>query len=256
VRRLTLLLATVFAALCLGACRVDTEVAVVVSDDGSGAVTVTVELDREAARQLGDPATAVRLDDLREAGWSVEDPATADDGAVTFRAVRTFAGPEDLAGVLGEIGGGDGSAESEGIFRDVDLQVADAFAGTDFSFRTDVELTGSLEQFSDADLAAALGGLPLARTPEELAVMGADDPATATLELAVSLPGDVTETNSTDRATPTWQYPMTGGVATSETASAASSTSQSLPIVIIGIGAVAVLLGLVAAAVALVRSRS
>jgi len=75
-----------------------------------------------------------------------------------------------------------------------DLQVADAFAGTDYSFRTDVELTGSLEQFSDPDLAAALGGLPLARTPEELTVMGADDPATATLALSVSLPGDVTET--------------------------------------------------------------
>jgi hypothetical protein len=256
VRRLTLLLATVFVALLLASCRVDTDVVVAVSEDGSGTVTVTVTLDRDAARQLGDPATAVRLDDLRDAGWSVEDPATADDGVVTFRAVRSFAGPDDLAGVLGEIGGGDGSAESDGIFRDVELQVADAFAGTDYSFRTDVELTGSLEQFSDPDLAAALGGLPLARTPEELTVMGADDPATATLALSVSLPGDVTETNSADEATPTWEFPMTGGAATSETASASSSTSQGLPIIVIGIGVVAVLLGLAAAVVALLRSRS
>lgn len=255
-RRSLLLLAIFAAVLLLASCRVDTTVTVDVAEDGSGTVVVVVELDREAAQQLGDPATAVRLDDLRQAGWAVDEPATAEDGTLTYRATRPFASPEDLPRVLGEVGGGDGGPDSTGTFRDVSLQVQDAFAGTDYEFSTDVELTGSLEQFSDEGLTSALGGLPLARTPEELTALGADDPETASLSLRVRLPGGTSTSNGTiDDGTAAWSFPVTGGAATSETATAGSSVSQRTPVVVMAVGGLLVVLGLVAAGVALLRRR-
>ena len=142
-----------------------------------------------------------------------------------------------------------GSAAREAMAK---LRAAyDAFAGTDYSFSTDVEVTGSLDEFSDADLAAAFDGLPLARTPEELAALGVDDPATATLTLQVALPdGTSASSGEVDDGVASWQVPLTGGEPTSLTATASSSVSQRLPLVVMGVGAVLVVAGLVAAVLA------
>jgi len=257
VRRLRTLLALVVGALVLVACQVDATVQIDVEEDGSGIVAVTVVLDADAARRLGDPATAVRLDDLRTAGWAVDDPAAdAATGAVTFRAERAFASPDDLSRVLQEVGGGDGTPEGGGIFRQVQLEISDGFASTEYAFAADVELSGSLEQFSDPDLAAALGGLPLARTPEELAAEAATDPATVQLDVAVVLPGGEPETNGdvADGAA-TWSFPITGGAATSTQLDSTAEVAQRTPVVLMGAGAVLVVLALLAVLVGLVRRR-
>lgn len=245
-----LCLVAVLASSVLVACRVDGEVAVVVEPDGSGVVTVTVRLDDEAASRLGDPTTALRTEDLVAAGWTVEEPAVADEGVV-LRTRRSFASPEDLPGVLDEIGGVDG------VFRDVRLEIDDGFARTEYAFSARVELTGSPEQFGDAALTDALGGLPLARTPEELVFSGAADPSAMTLEVAVELPGGDPDTNGDVRdGAAVWSFALTGGEPTSaELSSTATVESGATRImVLVGVGGLLVAAGL--AAVGLLRRRA
>lgn len=220
----------VFAA----ACQVDARVGIEVAEDGSGTVEVVVTLDRTAAERLGDPATALRLDDLREAGWETDEPSRPDGGGLVVVVRRPFAAPDQLAGVLDEIGG------TDGIFRETELSISDSFSSTTYEFRSSVELTGSLEQFSDAELAAALDGLPLARSAEELAAEGATEPDAATLRVDVQLPGATPETNGevVDGAA-TWDFSATSGTATSERLESTSSTSGGPTVLLAGVAGIA-----------------
>jgi hypothetical protein len=248
-RRL-LILFVALAALLSTACQVRTEVAIDVEEDGSGTVTVTARLDAEAADRLGDPATALRTDDLQAAGWRVDDPASGDDGALTLRAVRDFGSPDQLATVLDEVGGADG------VFGNTELSVEDGFASTGYDFTTSVELSGELEQFGDAFLTLSLGGLALARTPEELAAEGADDPATATLDVVVALPGVAPETNGEVRdGAAAWQFPLTGGEATSTTLTSSSTVEDSGTRTTILVGVVLLLVAAALAVAGLVLRR-
>ena len=163
---------------CSARARSTPEVAVRVEPDGSGVVVVTVRLDEEAtptSRRPGDGAAPRRP--APPPGWTVDDPEPVDGGRGAAGRRAPFASPEDLPAVLDEVGGADG------VFRDVALTVADGFASTEYDFSAQVELTGSPEQFGDDALTAVLDGLPLARTPEELALEGAADPEAMTLEV-------------------------------------------------------------------------
>ena len=247
---LLVLLAAV-AAWVLGACEVDSRVAVEVRPDGSGVVVVTVRLDDEASRRLGDPATALRLDDLATAGWTLDEPGPADGGGLVLRAERSFASPEDLPAALDEVGGADG------VFRDVELSVVDGFASTRYDFSAQVELTGNPEQFSDDALTATLDGLPLARTPEELALEGAADPGAMTLEVRVELPGGDPLTNGEVRdGAATWSFPASGGEPTSASITSSSTVDAGRTRLLLLVGAVALLAAAVLATVGLVRRRA
>ena len=237
--------------MALGACEVRSEVAIDVSEDGSGTVEVRVELDREAARRVGDPATAVRVEDLRDAGWQVADPESGEDGSVTFRASRAFAGPDQLGQVLEEVGG------TDRVFQGVRVEVRDGFGSADYELAAGVHLTGSPEQFSDGELAAVLDGLPLARSPEELALEGADDPRSATLTVSVGLPGGTPRTTgSIEDGRATWTFPLTGGTETTEQIEVSSTTSSGRTGQLVILAVVAGVLALVALVVGLVRRRS
>ena len=241
----------VLGSVLAGACRVQSEVAIDVAEDGSGTVEVRVVLDREAARLVGDPATAIRLDDLRAAGWDVPEPERAEDGSVTLVGRRAFSGPDQLGPVLEEIGG------TEGVFSAVSLRVDDGFGSADYQLATTVHLTGSPEQFSDSELAAALDGLPLARTPEELAAEGVDDPRTATLEVSVRLPGGTPRTTgSVEDGRATWTFPVTGGEGTTEQLEVSSTTSSGRTGQLVILAAITGALALVALVVGLLRRRT
>ncbi len=226
------------------------EVDIRVSEDGSGTVVVSVTLDREAAGRLGDPATALRLDDLRQAGWQVDEPAAADGGGLMIAGRREFASADQLDAVLDEIGG------TDGIFRSTELGISDGFSSTTYDFTTTVELSGSLEQFSDADLAAALEGLPLARSAEELAAEGATEGDAATLDVTVDLPGGEPETNgeAVDGAS-TWSFSASGGEAVSEELRATSTRSGAPVVLYVAIAALAALGAIAALVVGLVARR-
>ena len=248
--RRALLIVLALAAVLLPACEVRTEVAIDVEDDGSGTVVVTARLDAEAAGRLGDPTTALRTDDLVAAGWRVDEPVGGDDGALTLRVARDFGSPDQLATVLDEVGGVDG------VFRGAELSIEDGFAATAYDFTTSVELTGDLEQFGDAFLTSSLGGLALARTPEELAAEGADDPATATLDVVVSLPGGEPTTDGEVRGSAAvWEYPLTGGEATSDTLTSSSTVEDSGTRTLILVGGVLLLAAAASAVAGLVLRR-
>lgn len=219
-----------------------------VAADGSGSVTVTADLDAEAAAQLGDPSRLV-LTDLTEAGWRVDGP-TERDGGLRVVAVRRFSSPEELPAVLDEVGGADG------VFSDTALDLADGFASSSSEFRTHLRLSGDPAQFSDEQLAQLLGGLPLGRTPEELAAIGADSAETATLTVRVSLPDGVDDSNGrVVRGVASWRAPMTGGVATDEQLTASAGTTRTSTLVLAGVGAVLLAAAVVVAVVAMTRRR-
>lgn len=252
-------------AAILASCQVDSVVAITVDEGGSGQVVVTVHLDADAAQRLGDPATAIHLEDLSAAGWVVEKPrsdsAVQDAGGPNAAGVslvvrRKFGSPNELAQVLGEIGGNPGDPNSTAVFSDVQLKLTDGFASTKYEFLSDLNLSGSLEQFSDPALTAALGGLALARTPEELQAEGLTAAQAATLKVSVRLPGELEQTTGKDAEnTAFWEFPMSGGTASSATLSAQSSDTQPMPMRLLTAAGVLLVLAGIFLTVGLVRRR-
>ena len=271
--------------MVLAGCQVDSQVAIRVNEGGSGTVTVTVHLDAEAAERLGDPATSVQLSDLVAAGWVADSPKTDTSGptkgGVTLVVRRKFGSPDELALVLGEIGGTPGETGSPAVFSDVQLKLTDGFASTDYSFSSALSLTGSLEQFSDPELTAALGGLPLARTPEELQAEGLTAASAATLKVSVQLPGTLEQSTGKISAgsvttgsaqggkvqggkvqggkvqgeSASWEFPLSGGTASSATMTAESSDTQALPFRLLIAAAALLVLAGVFLTVGLLRRR-
>ncbi len=236
-RRAVLALVTlIVSSVLLGACRVDSLVDVEVSENGSGTVTATVTLDPDAAKQLGDPSK-VLTNDLTDAGWQVEAPATDPGGAVTFVARRPFASPEELPAVLDEVAG------AGAFIRETDLTVTSGQLGTDYSFSGRLVSSGDVAALSDAELTNVLDGLAVGRTPEELRQLGAEDPTSASLTVQVALPGGEPQR---------WSVPVTGG-APAEVAMAATSSRISPARLVPLVVGVALLLG--AVVFALVRRR-
>ena len=230
VRRLVLLLLVPVLGV-LAACQAKATVAVDVQPDGAGTVTVTVALDKEATTRLGDPAAALSTSDLADAGWKVSAPVTK-AGAATFKVVRPYGSPDELAAVLDEVGG------KGGVFRDTQLSVGNSFASTNYDFRTTVQLTGSLEQLSDPQVAAVLGNLPLGRTVQELAAEGATAKGAATLTLDVELPG---------AELATWTRSASSGKPSTVTAQTSSRVWTWWPLVVAGLGLALLVAGVVVA---------
>jgi hypothetical protein len=157
----TLVMAALLGAAMtlLMACRVDVAVTIEATADGSGRVEVLVGFDQAALARLGDPATALAVDDLRTAGWQVEIPATAPveraGSATTWvRASRAFEGPDGLAATLDEVAGAGGPLAGTALEVDEGLtSVTTRLTGV-------VDLSQGLTPYGDADLDAATGGVP------------------------------------------------------------------------------------------------
>jgi hypothetical protein len=97
-------LAAALLVVALAACKVDATTDVVIRQDGSGTVGVTVDLDAEAVTALGGVET-LRTADLAQAGWQVAPPAASGDGGTTLSATKAFGGPGELAAIFQEING-------------------------------------------------------------------------------------------------------------------------------------------------------
>ena len=100
--RLLLLAALVVVS---SACRVEATVTVEVSEEGSGVVTVGLELDTAAVDALGGFDDRVRVDDLEAAGWEVVGPATDGWGVGRVSVAKQFDSPGRLPGILAEVAG-------------------------------------------------------------------------------------------------------------------------------------------------------
>ncbi len=163
----------------VAACDASADVLIDVAEDGSGVVTLTVELDEEASSQLLDlqGGDGLRLLDINEAGWVIDPPEVGDDGRTSLAATKPFGTPEQLEEVLAEL---TGDAE---LLRDFELTRTKSFARVDYSITGELVPQG-LEPFGDAELVAALG-----RSVESFVADGGGSAADVDVTVRVRLPG-------------------------------------------------------------------
>ena len=225
-------------------CRTLTTVTIASAPNGSGTVTASALLDADAVAHLGgEVAKVVRVADLRSAGWAVRIASTK-DGGVRITASKPFARPAELQAVLSELGG----RGERGVFRDWHLRVDDGFVGTDYHLDGRIALTGSLDQFSDAKVAAALDGFATGRSPEELAAELKANPGAFGLVVAAHLPGDVQRASGLRVRADSGRYPnaafvVGGGTSSTTVVDVLSARTGRTAIYLCASGLVCVLLG-------------
>lgn len=180
--------AVALVALLLAGCGVDATVVVRVERSGSGVVRAEVRLDREALAALAAGSRrvddAVRLDDLRRAGWSARwavagDPPT---GAV-LTIEKPFTDPAGASAVVEQLAGPDGPLRELRVSRR---------AGA-FSTRTELTATADLSRLSagvtsDAELSKRLAAAGIDPVALERRMNEGLEPAVR-LAVRVELPG-------------------------------------------------------------------
>ncbi len=178
-------LATVIA---LSACQATIRVGVDVKKDGSGSITVTAHLDRDAASF----APNVRTADLVKSGWKVVGPTSVANGGVDFTASKAFANPAQAQVVVSELSG------PSGPFRNLVVASHRSFFKSTTTFQGSVDLSCGLTCFSDPQLQQALGGSPdLGIDPAKLqADAGIIVDRLFQFEVAARLPGTVQSSNA------------------------------------------------------------
>ncbi len=227
------------------ACHVTIAAGIDVARDGSGRVTAGVGLDADALQEVGDPSTALRVDDIRRAGWEVEGPKKEDDGLTWVRASKPFADPEQAAAAMAELTGPDGP------FRDLRLVRTKSLTRSKTTFTGTLDLSGGLGGLSDPDLTTALGDVELGLDVEGLRRRFGDALArTLTVQFTAGLPGKVT-TNAPghDGGRARWS-PELGQTARMEASSEALRINPAIPI-----GAAAAVVVLAVALVVVLRRR-
>jgi hypothetical protein len=171
----------VLGAVCLfvlTACRLDVTVNVEMEPDGTGVVTLDAVADAELVAQVPDLIDDLRLDDAIANGWAVEGPTLTEDGGATVTLTHPFSSAAELANVLTSIGPPltqMAAARTEGE----DGQIVNGINGA-------MVLPNGYESFADADLIAAVGGLPFG---EEIAASGVPIEDAFSFTYRVSLPG-------------------------------------------------------------------
>jgi hypothetical protein len=192
--RRVVLVVLLLAVLGAG-CRLQLDVNVDVAEDGSGVVEVVVGLDADALRRIGgDLAAVMEVDDLVDAGWVVDEPATESDGFTRVRIRHRFDDPEQAARVFAQIAGEDGP------FQDFAITRERSFAETTWGFTGRVDFSGGVAAFGDDGLAATLDGEPIGQSVEELERrLGDSLSRLIQVRVRARLPGSVTS-NATTKA--------------------------------------------------------
>lgn len=168
--------------------------------DGGGRVRASAVLDGDAVERLvgqaagdpedADPATRIKVDDLRDAGWTVTGPEPTDGGGLEVVVSHDYDDPAEARRLLAEIAG------DPGPIRDVVLRQERTFFKTTTEFEATFDLAAGLGAFTDPDLREALEATdeaPLGITTEQLErQLGDAIDRMLGLQVAVRLPGDVT----------------------------------------------------------------
>lgn len=149
-------LSRVFALLALvvfvaAGCRVQIETKIDVGLNGKGTITQGIGFDDAALKRVGDPAQALRADDLVQAGWEVD--AASKEGDLTWiRVHQSFETPEEGSALLAQLSGPDGP------YRDMFITRSDGFFSTSVNVTGQIDTTAGLAMFGDQQLATTLGG--------------------------------------------------------------------------------------------------
>lgn len=151
-RRLPRVFALVALVVVVAAgCRVQIETKIDVGLDGKGTITQSIGFDDAALKRVGDPAQALRADDLVQAGWEVD--AASKEGDLTWiRVHQSFETPEEGTALLAQLSGPDGP------YRDMLISRSDGFLSTSVKVAGQIDTTAGLQMFGDQQLATTLGG--------------------------------------------------------------------------------------------------
>jgi hypothetical protein len=175
------LVALLFGVIVLSACRLDVVVSVEMEPDGTGVVTVDAVADAELVAQVPELVDDLRLDDAEANGWIVEGPIVDDAGNLSITLTHAFASATELANVLNSIGPPLTDMAAARTFDEVTEQTTNAVDGT-------LTLQNGFDAFADAELVAAVGGLPFG---EEIAASGLTPAEAMSFTYRVSLPGEL-----------------------------------------------------------------
>jgi hypothetical protein len=151
-RRALVTLIAAFLVLALSGCQVKVAVDTQVNKDGSGTVKVSVGLDDKALQRLGDPSTAIKLDDMKAAGWVVEPPAKEADGLTWIRGTRPFANAAELTTVMEQL------TAPPSMFTGYSFATTENDESTTYTLKGTIDPSKGVASFGDADLAAKLNG--------------------------------------------------------------------------------------------------
>jgi len=191
--------------LAAGACQVRVTGGIDVDPNGGGTVRAGLGLDAEALKTVGDIGSALRVDDLRQAGWKIEGPRQEGDGLTWVRASRSVSDTAEAAVALAQLSGPDGP------FRDLKISSSHTLFRNRTSVSGVVDLSGGLTGVGDPDLLAKVGaGLPLDLDGlrKEL---GADLDKVVQVSFEARLPG-AADANTKEKAGGrlVWRPPMGG----------------------------------------------
>lgn len=190
--------------LALAGCQLDVVADVVIEADGTGTITVTAEADAELVEQVPTIADDLVLDDIIEAGWTVDGPNPTDGGGLLLTITHDFEGDKEATSLLQSLGP---------PYNDPEIrrgQNDDTAANT---VRVNLGLPNGFADFADDELISAVGSVPFEEQFEQSGV----DPATAmTSVFRLTIPGEIvdSETNgeSLDDGRLEWTAPLDGSI--------------------------------------------
>jgi hypothetical protein len=201
IRRLTALLAL---AIALTACQLDVVVDVVVDPDGTGQVAVTIVADQEILDQIPTLAEDLVLDDVIEAGWSIDGPRAPDDesGGLFLQMTHPFRSQGEATNLLQSLGPPFTQMEvGRGLNGDI----------TTNQLRGRLVLVDGFNAFADADLVAAVGSQPFAT---QIAAAGATPEENMSVTVRALLPGilesETTNVEPNEGGILEWAVPLDG----------------------------------------------
>ena len=205
-RRVRFLFLIGTSLLLLSACRVDVKLDVAAEPDGSGRLTLTTDIDNEAASLVPGLAEDLRLDDLLQSGWQVEGPTQVNNGGLRVVLTFDFESPTEANRALQQINGPNGPLLTPALKRTVDgSNVATTFDAT-------LQFVGGIEAFSDPELSSLIGDAPWNVTAQKL---GVDPMQSVSFTLEAQLPGDIRKTTGTEaEGGVVWSAPLDGSAQT------------------------------------------
>jgi len=166
-------------------CQARLAVDVTVHGDGSGRIEAGLGLDDDALAELGDPAQALALDDLRTAGWEVRGPRREGDGRTWVRVAKGFADPGEAGAVAAELGG------TGGILGDLTVTSSGGVLRRRTTLTGTVDLTAGLGTLADPGLADVVGEVPIGLGVDDLRRrFGEGYEQAVEVEVTADLPGE------------------------------------------------------------------
>ncbi len=200
-RRVVLLICGV---LMLAGCQLDVAADVVVKADGTGTITVTAEADAELVEQVPTIAEDLVLDDIVEAGWTVDGPNPTEGGGLLLTLTHDFEGDKEATNLLDSLGP---------PFNDPEIARGQNGDTANNTFSINLGLPNGFAEFADDELISAVGSVPF---EEQFEQSGIDPAAAMTAVFRLTIPGEIVESETNgetlDDGRLRWIVPLDGAI--------------------------------------------